>query len=95
LEQVLKKDIKWINASRALIHICDAPCHGKRFHYNLIDDFPEGDPKGLDISTLIRNIVKLNIDYYFCEINEDKTKTMIQEFNKEMDIAGIEFKNQN
>ncbi len=30
LNEVTK--LKWSNESRILFHVCDAPCHGKRFH---------------------------------------------------------------
>jgi hypothetical protein len=96
LHQVLNKEnLIWKNYSRAVIHICDAPCHGKRFHKGLDDDFPDGDPKGLEISKIIKEIVESNIDYYFCEIKDEKTKEiktkiMTDEFQKEMDIASIE-----
>ena len=57
LHQVLNKEnLIWKNYSRAVIHICDAPCHGKRFHKGLDDDFPDGDPKGLEISKIIKEI---------------------------------------
>ena len=86
LNEVLK--LQWKNLSKALIHVTDAPCHGERFHNNEIDDFPKGDPQGLQISKIIKNLIANDIDYYFTEIREKKTKKMIDEFNKEMDIAG-------
>ena len=77
-------ELSWRNKSRVLFHICDAPCHGLRFHNNLNDDHPKGDPEGLQIQDLLKTIVDKNIDYYFAEINS-YTEKMIQEFNKELE----------
>ena len=55
LEKV--SSLTWINRSKVLFHIADAPCHGARFHAaNVGDDHPSGDPKGLKISELLKNI---------------------------------------
>ncbi|KAF0504572.1 kinase-like protein [Gigaspora margarita] len=37
----------WSNATRVLIHIGDAPPHGRRFHTYSHDSYPDGDPNGL------------------------------------------------
>ena len=73
-----------MNSSKALLHICDAPCHGKRFSSNVTDDHPAGDPNNLKINDLLTNISKRGILYFFTEINS-LTEIMIQEFNKELD----------
>ncbi len=84
LEQVPK--LEWKNKSRVLLHICDAPCHGSKFHdLNISDDHPKGDPKGLKISDLLKTITNLNIQYYFTEINSFTPK-MIEQFNLELDL---------
>jgi hypothetical protein len=84
LEAVSK--LKWENSSRVLLHICDAPCHGKKYHDDSVKDyFPNGDPKGLMIANILKTIVDLNIDYYFAEISE-KTVKMIDEFTKELNL---------
>lgn len=80
LEEVTK--LNWLNNCRILFHIADAPCHGKRFHVNALDDYPDGDPRGLDIKKLLKQLVDLNINYYFSEINTSTLK-MIDEFNNE------------
>ena len=50
---------------------------------NAGDDYPEGDPRGLNITNLLKEIVKKNIFYYFAEINESTLK-MIEEFDNEL-----------
>ena len=70
--------------TRILFHIGDAPCHGKRFHGGIaLDDYPEGDPRGLNITNLLKGITIAEISYYFAEIN-NSTKLMIEEFDKEL-----------
>jgi len=69
--------------SRVLVHIGDAPCHGNRFHSGANDSYPSGDPRGLDITELMRTIISKNINYYFAEINNSTLK-MIEEFDKEL-----------
>ena len=80
LEEVGK--LEWTNLSRVLFHIGDAPCHGARFHSGALDSYPAGDPRGLNISEVIRKLIALNICYYFAEINTSTIK-MIEEFDKE------------
>ncbi len=87
INEVLK--LEWLNESRVLFHICDAPCHGKRFHEDETDDnYSYSDhPFGLKIENLIHVLCSLNINYYFAEINSS-TKLMIEEFNKELSLYG-------
>ena len=90
LEEVTKLD--WRNPTRVLFHIADAPCHGKRFHNGCYDSHPSGDPRGLDLTNLLRFIVENQINYYFAEINGTTFK-MIDEFNKELSmLSGNEIK---
>jgi len=73
--------------TRVLFHIGDAPCHGERFHLNALDYYPDGDPRGLNITNLLRDIISKNIFYYFTEINTSTAK-MIEEFDKELLALG-------
>lgn len=78
--------------SRVLFHIGDAPCHGRRFHSGAGDTYPDGDPRGLDITKLLQDLVDNSVEYYFAEINESTVK-MIEEFNKVLaTIQGREIK---
>lgn len=85
LEEVT--NLNWKKATKHfLIHIGNKPCHGKRFHQELFDSYPQGDPRGLDISELIKKLTHLQIEYYFCAMN-NSTYKMIDEFNKELAFA--------
>ena len=81
LEEVIK--LEWKSSSRVLFHIADAPCHGSRFHSRANDDYPDGDPRGLNITSLLKKLVDLNVNYYFGKINSS-TEKMIEEFNLEL-----------
>lgn len=75
--------LDWVNQTRILFHFCDAPCHGRRFHNDDCEDlYPDGDPTGLRIDTILKKLNHLGINYFFAEINS-KTEKMIQEFNTE------------
>ena len=77
-------NLNWNNKTRKILfHIGCTPCHGRRFHNEGFDNFPDGDPRGLNISKWIKKLISLNIQYYFCAINMSTFK-MIDEFNKEL-----------
>ncbi|KAF0373852.1 kinase-like protein [Gigaspora margarita] len=50
-------EMTWSNVTRILFHIGDAPPHGHRFHINLYDDFPDGDPNGLTAESVLNEII--------------------------------------
>ena len=83
LEQVNK--LEWVNMSRVLFHVADAPCHGRRFHNYVEDYYPNGDPQGRSIKKLLGDLTARNVEYYFAEMNKLTTK-MIDEFNKELNM---------
>jgi hypothetical protein len=86
LEQVPK--LAWLNSSRVLFHLADAPCHGQAYYDTKTfksDHHPKGDPKGLNIKELLKNIFDKGINYYFTRIN-DTTDIMIEAFNKEIGL---------
>eukprot|EP01006_Ploeotia_vitrea_P030947 TRINITY_DN63263_c1_g2_i1.p1 TRINITY_DN63263_c1_g2~~TRINITY_DN63263_c1_g2_i1.p1 ORF type:complete len:681 (+),score=10.69 TRINITY_DN63263_c1_g2_i1:82-2124(+) len=72
-------DMEWRSATRILYHICDAPCHGSRFH-NLSDNYPDGDPHGLKAEDLLPAIIGKNIQYIFGKIDKCTDK-MVDIFN--------------
>lgn len=39
-------EFEWRSRTKLIIHIADAPCHGKRYH-DVDDHYPTGDPDGL------------------------------------------------
>ena len=94
IEQVCK--LNWNQPTRILFHIGDAPCHGRRFHNDALDDYPSGDPRGLRIEDLLRKVKQLGLVYYFAKLN-DSTDKMIKEFATVMggsdQINTVELKN--
>ncbi len=78
-------DINWREKStKFLVHILDAPCHGKKFN-NLEGDKIEKCPKNLNIEEILGNIRKKEINYFIIKIN-DSINMMIQEFKKLINI---------
>ena len=75
--------LDWTKMTRVLFHVADAPCRGSRFHCGANDSHPTGDPRGLDITNLLRKVTELNLNYFFAQMN-DHTVKMIDEFNREL-----------
>jgi hypothetical protein len=43
------------NTTRLLVHLGDYPCHGTKYHaVPLGDNYPDGDPLGLDSSVYVQ-----------------------------------------
>eukprot|EP01155_Anaeramoeba_flamelloides_P018602 Anaeramoba_flamelloidesa570872_242.p1 GENE.a570872_242~~a570872_242.p1 ORF type:complete len:350 (+),score=75.52 a570872_242:45-1094(+) len=76
-EQVL--NLNWQSITRLMVHIADAPCHGKRFH-RTHDDFPKGNPYGLKPEVLLPKLRNKGIDYCFGSIDCKQTDVMIKLF---------------
>ena len=68
-------NMKWESNARYAVLVCDAPCHGNKYHGTMYDKYSDGDPNGLVIEDLISSFVKKNITLYCIEIN-DSTKKM-------------------
>jgi hypothetical protein len=62
-----------------IFHIADFPCHGRGFHDNLSDSYPNGDPTGLTHTDLFNKMIQNNIQYYFGKITRH-TDIMIAKF---------------
>ncbi|CAG8617434.1 1592_t:CDS:2 [Cetraspora pellucida] len=73
-------EMTWSNATRVIIHIGDAPSHGRRFT-NLSDNYPDGDPNGLTAESVLRKMQSKKILYYFGKIN-NYTDVMINVFRE-------------
>ncbi|CAM4936564.1 unnamed protein product [Rotaria socialis] len=74
--------LSWSNPNRIIIHICDAPCHGKSYHKLQgpdADKYAKGDPKNRELSKLLLDIKRLKITYCTIQLNES-TKMMFDEF---------------
>lgn len=74
----------WSSVTRVLVHLADAPCHGKRFHdfeeddYNLLKSQSDDKPW----EKIFEEMKEKGIDYHFIEINKLQTEKMIREFGK-------------
>ena len=64
-----------------LIHIADAPCHGKMYH-SVNDNYPGGDPAGISHESMMQQVVRLDIQYWFGYISKSHTDKMIGIFNE-------------
>ncbi|KAF0504363.1 kinase-like protein [Gigaspora margarita] len=73
-------EMSWSNTTRVLVHIGDAPPHGRRFT-NLDDDYPDGDPNGLTAESVLKKMQLKNILYYFGKIN-NSTDVMLNVFRE-------------
>lgn len=65
---------------KLLIHVGDAPAHGKEFHNkNVHDKWPDKCPSGITLEKLARTINQNNIFYHFCRLNH-QTDVMMEKF---------------
>ena len=73
LDQALK--LSWRKKSaKFCILIADAPCHGKKYRKNddeEKDDYPDGDPNGLNPEFLIGDFGRKDINLFFIKINNN------------------------
>jgi len=66
--------LEWKSNAKYVVLVCDAPCHGKKYHDIYFDNFEDGDPSGLTIEDLILKFKKMNITFYCIEINDTTQK---------------------
>jgi len=73
-------------ATRVLIHIGDAPCHGEYYQdrdvFRHRDNHPAGDPLGLQSTELLHQLKEKDVQYIFGRINQSTDK-MIRLFDEE------------
>ncbi|KAF0541191.1 kinase-like protein [Gigaspora margarita] len=80
-------NMTWNNATRILIHIGDAPPHGRRYTtngsivYDKFDRYPKGDPNGLTAESILEKMQEKKILYHFGKIN-DSTDIMLNVFRE-------------
>ncbi|KAK9833462.1 hypothetical protein WJX81_007302 [Elliptochloris bilobata] len=74
LEAALALD--WRADMKMVIHFADAPAHGQKYHEGLIhtDQYPLGDPRGLDPEDLVRQLASRGMAYHFASINRTTDK---------------------
>jgi len=69
---------------QVIVHIADAPCHGRKYHDGVGDIYPSGDPAKTSHHDLMEEIAKRGIQYYFGHINERATAKMVGVLNKSL-----------
>ncbi|WAO84773.1 Hypothetical protein NCS54_00199700 [Fusarium falciforme] len=76
----------WKNQTRCIIHIADAPAHGRIFHdfSDSADDYPEpgSEPHRLTYQPLFKKMIDMNINYALLRI-KNATDRMALTFMKE------------
>ena len=76
----------WRSNARIIVHIADAPCHGRRFH-DFRDDHPDGfkgwtdsdydlDPDTMTAERLLEDLVLQDINYCFLKITSHTEKML-------------------
>ncbi|RIA93474.1 kinase-like domain-containing protein [Glomus cerebriforme] len=70
--------MKWSHRTRILLHLCDAPPHGRHFT-SQHDNYPDGDPNGLTAESVLKDIKSAELLYYFGKIT-NQTDKMINIF---------------
>ena len=53
-----------VEGGKILVWYCDAPPHGRKYNCGLRDDYPDGDPSGIDFDTEVSNLVEMNVLIY-------------------------------
>jgi hypothetical protein len=71
-------------STRLLLHIADAPCHGRAFQTaaaaaRTSDRYPDGDPLGRSVEELLGQLAAKQVFYYFGRINSS-TDRMVAAF---------------
>ncbi|CAF1392458.1 unnamed protein product [Adineta steineri] len=78
--------LEWSSSNRILVHVCDAPCHGRNYYDEAKlksgfswDKYPDGDPEKRDVYKLLLDIKRQNVQYFSVQLNGD-TEKMFAEF---------------
>jgi len=82
---VAANKMQWREGSlRLLIHICDAPCHGKKYH-ECDDTYPGGCPCKLDPDKLLKNLSDLDTQYILMSFGNltNKMAGVFKQFHKD------------
>ena len=67
-------NMKWESEARYAILVCDAPCHGKKYHNISYDRFPDGDPEGTTLESIIEQFRQKDITFYCLEVDSSTEK---------------------
>jgi len=74
------KSLSWNSRAKLIIHICDAPPHGKKYH-SIPDDYPDGDPRRRVPEDILYELQKAGMDYYLAKLDK-KLDQMFEIFHK-------------
>ena len=56
--------------------VCDAPAHGRQYHDDIADDYPEGSPDGLILEDLMQEFKAKDIDFTCLKLNNSVDKML-------------------
>jgi len=72
--------LDWVSQTRTVVLIADAPCHGKQYQpsQHASDDYPEGDPTGLCMTTLLQACRNSGIDFTFVQLTSETDRMQRQ-----------------
>ena len=64
-------ELGWDSTTRCLFWVGDAPCHGSQYHAgNMGDDYPQGDPRGLQLEHVVAALAERQGSVSAIEITE-------------------------
>ena len=72
LNEALK--MNWKSNAKYVVLVCDAPCHGIKYHNISYDNFQDGDPSDLVIEDLMKSFKQKEITFYCIKINNSTNK---------------------
>ena len=76
--------MNWSGDKRQLVIVCDAPCHGRKYHKyidgGVSDYYPDGDKFGLNPEEIVTELASKRIGILACQMNQT-TKIMYNLFD--------------
>ena len=66
LQQAL--NMNWESNAKYAVLVCDASCHGKKYHSVSYDKFPDGDPSWVTLEEVVKKFYDKGITFYCIEI---------------------------
>ena len=67
-------DMDWQSNAKYVVLVCDAPCHGKKYHDISYDKFENGDPDGTTLEEVVKKFYEKGIYFYCIEIDKNTKK---------------------
>ena len=76
--------MNWTGDKRQIVIVCDAPCHGRKYHNYITggvsDYYPDGDKFGLNPEEIVSELASKRIGILACQMNQT-TKIMYNLFD--------------